>query len=274
MRLEEIDVPLIEKAVAIYFAHAYGDRPAKFRPDFTDARNIGDALELFNDEKKFGKMRKWTLRLGNRRYPFMKFVLQELLVRDRFFFAVDTHDDLDLAAGMDDFEAFVELKRRNAELKDEIEKAWRAEGIPTFSALVADVEAETRLHAELPQGEGRYVLVVDDDLDLGSAVSAVLTRQGYRVVGKPNAEEALEALKGPVPDLILSDLEMPGLSGIELARAVRQDERLKDVPFILATAAGIDATQFTVIDAWLVKPFETTVLIKFVAEAISKRKSR
>ncbi len=274
MRLEEIDVPLIEQAVAIYLAHAFGDAPSKYRPDFGSVRNIGDALELFSDEKKFGKMRKWTLRLGNRRYPFMKLVLQELLVRDRFFFAVDTHDDLDLAAGMDDFEAFVELKRNNAELKDEIEKAWRAAGIPTFSALVAEVEAETRLHAELPQGEGRYVLVVDDDTDLGHAVSAVLTRQGYRVTAKPTAEDALLALKGPVPDLILSDLEMPGKSGIDLARAVRQDDRLKDVPFILATAAGIDATQFTVIDAWLVKPYETTVLLKFVAEAIFKRKSR
>lgn len=274
MRLEEIDVPLIERAVGIYMALAWGDRRPKVQPDFSSVRHIGDALELFQDEKKFGKMRKWTLRLGNRRYPFMKLVLQELLVRDRFFFAVDTHDELDLGADVDDFEAFVALKRANAELKDEIEKAWRAADVPTFSALVADVEAETRLHAELPQGEGRRVLLVDDDADLVSAVSAVLTRQGYRTTVKPTAEDALEALKDLSPDLILSDLEMPGKSGIELARAVRQDPRLKDVPFILATAAGIDATQFTVIDAWLVKPFETTVLLKFVAEAIAKRKTR
>ena len=40
------------------------------------------ALELFQDEKKFGKMRKWTLRLGNRRYPFMKLVLQEQFFPD------------------------------------------------------------------------------------------------------------------------------------------------------------------------------------------------
>ncbi|HYC78572.1 MAG TPA: response regulator [Planctomycetota bacterium] len=274
MRLEEIEVPLIEKAVAIYLDRAWAGGKAKVAPDFSQARHIGDALELFQDEKKFGRMRKWTLRLGNRRYPFMKLVLQELLTRDRFFFSVDTHDDLDLGAGCDDFERFVELKRFNAELKEEVENAWREARIPTFAGLVADVEAETRVHADLPHGEGRAVFVVDDDADLVTAVSAVMTRQGYRVSRFGSAEEAVDALKGAVPDLILSDLEMPGMSGIELGKAVRADARLKDVPFILATGAGIDAAQFTVVDAWLVKPFETSVLLKFAGEAIAKRRAR
>lgn len=274
MRLEEIDVPLVERAVGTYLRLAWGDKPPRVKPDFSDARHIGDALDAFQDEKKFGKMRKWTLRLGNRRYPFMKLVLQELLVRDRFFFAVDTHDDLELGAGCDDFEAFVELKRFNAELKEEIERTWRAEGVPTFAGLVADVEAETRVHAELPQGDGRAVLLVDDDADLASAVSAVLVRQGYAVTRAATAEEAEERLKEAVPALILSDLEMPGKTGIDLAKAVREDPRLRDVPFILATGAGIDATQFTFVDAWLVKPFETSVLLKFAGDAIAKRRAR
>jgi CheY-like chemotaxis protein len=274
MRLEEIGVPLIERAVATYLRFAWAAKTPRLKPDFSSTPSIGDALDLFQDEKKFGKMRKWSLRLGNVRYPFMKLVLQELLVRDRFFFAVDTHDDLDLGAECDDFEAFVELKRFNAELKEEIERAWRAEAVPTFAGLVADVEAETRVHAELPQGEGRRVTLVDDDQDLAAAVAAVLARQGYVVIRASTAEEALEALKERPPDLILSDLEMPGKSGIDLARAVRADPRLKDVPFILATGAGIDASQFTFVDAWLVKPFETSVLLKFAGDAIAKRKAR
>ena len=67
MRLEEIDVPLIERAVAIYLRLAWGEKPPRVVPDFSDARHDGDSLEIFQDEKKFGKMRKWSLRLGNRR---------------------------------------------------------------------------------------------------------------------------------------------------------------------------------------------------------------
>jgi CheY-like chemotaxis protein len=273
MRLEEVDVSLIEKATAIYLRLAYGDAKPRSKPDFSSASTIADALEVFQNEQKFGKMRKWSLRLGNRRYPFMKLVLQELLVRDRFFFAVDTHDDLDLGAGCDDFEAFVALKGENAALKEAIEKAWRAEKIPTFASLVADVEAESRVHAELPYGDGAKVFVVDDDVDLSSAVVAVLTRQGYETARFCDAEAALSALKGPAPDLILSDLEMPGKSGIDLAKIVRADGRFDKTAFILATAAGIDGSQFTFIDAWLVKPYETSVLLKFAADVIAKRKS-
>ena len=63
---------------------------------------------------------------------------------------------------------------------------------------------------------------------------------------------------------------MPGLSGLDLARRVRADARLKGIPFILATAASIDASHFALIDGYLVKPFETTVLLKFIAKYLSK----
>jgi CheY-like chemotaxis protein len=65
---------------------------------------------------------------------------------------------------------------------------------------------------------------------------------------------------------------MPGKSGVELAAAVRADERLKATPIILATGAGIDASQFGLVDAYLIKPFDTSVLLKFVSQAVAKRR--
>ena len=121
----------------------------------------------------------------------------------------------------------------------------------------------------------RSVLVVDDDVNIAAGVESVLTRQGYRVVKTHRVADALAALAAERPSLILSDLEMPEATGLDLASAVRGNPDTKDIPFILATAASIDASNFRLIDGFVVKPFETEVLLAFVTRTLrSKRGTR
>lgn len=267
MGLPGVDLEMIVSAVHLYEDVAWGEDLAKNtrRPAVETWHDVEEALGAFTPDHRTGRMRRFALRLGNRRYPFMKLILQELLVRDRFFFAVDTHDELDLKDSMPDYAAWLELKRWNREIKEEVERRWEARSLPTFSRIVADVERET------PAPEPRssevappLVLVVDDDACIARGVDAILKSQGYRTLVVDSGEAALEALEGHRPDLVLSDLEMGGMSGLDLAAKIREQEKLAELPFILATAATVDATHFTLIDAFLVKPYETRILLKFV----------
>jgi CheY-like chemotaxis protein len=271
MRLEETDVAMVTKAVDVYLGIAWGDRAPEMaaKADFSGVQTIDEALEKFDDERRVGKLRRYALRLGRPGYPNMKLVFQELLVRDKFFFAVDTHDEVFVDSSWADFDQWIDLKRENSEIKEKIEREWQNAGVPTFAAVVHEIEQETRL-AEAPKGQGALVLIVDDDAGIASGVEVILNRQGYRTLKASKAEDALKILQETRPDLVLSDLEMPGLSGLDLARRIRADAHLKGIPFILATAASIDASHFALIDGYLVKPFETTVLLKFIAKYLSK----
>jgi CheY-like chemotaxis protein len=275
MRLEETEVAMVMKAVDVYLRIAWGDRAAEkaAKLGFSQDQTIGEALERFEDERRVGKLRKYALRLGNPRYGNMKLLFQELLVRDKFFFAVDSHDEAFVDASWADFDQWIALKQQNSELKEQIEHAWEQVGIPTIASVVQEIEAETRL-AEAPKGHGDLILIVDDDAGIASGVEVILNRQGYRTLKAQRAEEALRIIAITKPDLILSDLEMPGMSGLDLARQLRSDPATRPIPFILATAASIDASHFSLIDGYLVKPFETTVLLKFIAKYLSRKESR
>ena len=80
----------------------------------------------------------------------------------------------------------------------------------------------------------RRVLVVDDDRDIRAALTDILRDEGAEVSVASSAEEALGMLTSLKPALVLSDIRMPGLSGIELLRLVR--ERAKGTDVILMTA--------------------------------------
>lgn len=82
------------------------------------------------------------------------------------------------------------------------------------------------------------VLLVDDEPHIPLVVGRRLTSAGFEVVTAPDGEEGLAAARESRPDLIISDLQMPFMSGAELAAALRADEQLRDIPFILLTARG------------------------------------
>jgi CheY-like chemotaxis protein len=82
------------------------------------------------------------------------------------------------------------------------------------------------------------VLVVDDDRDVRELLAELLSQEGYHVIMAASAEEALARLDTVIPDLVVSDLMMPGMDGSELLARLGSDPRYATIPTILLTAAG------------------------------------
>ena len=78
------------------------------------------------------------------------------------------------------------------------------------------------------------ILVVDDDDATRHLLASILGRDGYRIVQARDGEEALAALYANHPDLVLTDIQMPRVSGIELTRRIRADISMATLPIILS----------------------------------------
>ena len=275
MRLEELTPAHVRRAVAIYLEHAWGgDEFPKPRISVADLEGARTHAELF---ARFDKPRqadglllaRYTLRLGNRRYPFMKFVVQEYLVDREYFFSVDTHDDLDVRCDNPDYEAWQELKRSNLVLKHAIEDAWAAAGLPTNRDLrrlaegLAQVEREETKRARL--------LVVDDETDVCRGLGALLEARGYDVELAYDGKQVLERLeRDPLPDLIVLDYGMPEMGGEEVLARLRDNPRTKDLPVLLATASSIELERVPRASGLLRKPYPREVLFPMVAQLLAR----
>jgi EAL domain-containing protein (putative c-di-GMP-specific phosphodiesterase class I) len=118
-------------------------------------------------------------------------------------------------------------------------------------------------------GISARLLVVDDDVLLGRALARQLARSGYDVVVRNEGQAALEALRAGGFELVISDIEMPALDGIELLRAVRDFDR--DLPVVLITGAPAIDTATKAVEhgafRYLTKPFEFEQLLSTVQRA-------
>jgi CheY-like chemotaxis protein len=126
--------------------------------------------------------------------------------------------------------------------------------------------------AETPAGHAaspRYVLVVDDEPDMRVNVARILRRGGHECVMAGSGEEALSLLQERRPDLILTDLRMPGMDGLALLRAVRQ--HVPPIPVVVVTAYASEATAREALaagaSAFLAKPFTGAQLLDAVRSA-------
>jgi diguanylate cyclase (GGDEF)-like protein len=81
------------------------------------------------------------------------------------------------------------------------------------------------------------ILIVDDNPVIIKLLSAMLIRAGYHVAQAESGDQALDFLKSVLPDLILLDIDMPGLSGLETCRKIKEDPRTADIPVIFVTAS-------------------------------------
>ena len=123
----------------------------------------------------------------------------------------------------------------------------------------------------------KRLLVVDDEPNLLRAVAACLKAEDYEVSTARSGHEALMQLVNSVPDLIISDIRMPGMDGYKLARQLRGSARTALVPIVFLTAKDETADRIegfrAGIDAYLPKPFEPEELIA-VVNAILHRVER
>lgn len=120
----------------------------------------------------------------------------------------------------------------------------------------------------------KRLLVVDDDPGLLLAVSETLRAEGYDVKTARRGAEALMIVAQSLPDLIISDIRMPGMDGYQLVRNLRSNARTRLVPIVFLTAKDEIADRIqgfrTGVDAYLTKPFEPEELAAIVQAILSR----
>ena len=120
----------------------------------------------------------------------------------------------------------------------------------------------------------KRLLVVDDEPNLLRAVAACLKAEDYEVSTARSGHEALVNLAESVPDLIISDIRMPGMDGYKLARQLRASQRTALVPLVFLTAKDETADRIegfrAGVDAYLTKPFEPDELITVVTGILNR----
>ena len=120
----------------------------------------------------------------------------------------------------------------------------------------------------------KRLLVVDDEPNLLRAVAVCLRAEGYEVATARSGAEALVRVAESVPDLVVSDIRMPGMDGFQLARQLRTNPRTSLVPVVFLTAkderadrlAGLRAG----VDAYLTKPFEPDELVVVIGNILRR----
>ncbi|HWS56200.1 MAG TPA: response regulator transcription factor [Pyrinomonadaceae bacterium] len=120
----------------------------------------------------------------------------------------------------------------------------------------------------------KHLLVVDDDPSLLLAVSETLRAEGYEVVTARRGAEALVRVAESLPDLIISDIRMPGMDGYALVRNLRAAPRTRLIPIVFLTAKDETADRIagfrTGVDAYLTKPFEPEELAAVVSSILER----
>jgi two-component system KDP operon response regulator KdpE len=115
------------------------------------------------------------------------------------------------------------------------------------------------------------ILVVDDEPQLRRAMKATLSDLGYSVIEAKTGEEALEILRTDTPELILLDLNMPGIGGLETCRAIRETS---DTPIIVLSVRNTERDKVQVLDAgaddYVTKPFGIQELLARIRAAMRR----
>ena len=120
----------------------------------------------------------------------------------------------------------------------------------------------------------KRLLVVDDDPGLLLAVSDTLRAEGYDVATARRGADALVRVAESLPDLIISDIRMPGMDGYQLVRNLRSNARTRLVPIVFLSAKDETADRIegfrTGVDAYITKPFDSEELATVVASILNR----
>jgi DNA-binding response OmpR family regulator len=126
-----------------------------------------------------------------------------------------------------------------------------------------------------PQKRPTTVLIADDDLEILNLTRSLMRRRGFEVLEASDGDEAMRQLLENHPDLVILDVMMPGQSGWEVCRSIRETESLKNTGVIMLTGVGHRMNEMTSplygADGYLDKPFEFDDLDKLVTDVLHKR---
>ena len=118
------------------------------------------------------------------------------------------------------------------------------------------------------------ILIAEDERDIRDLVAFTLRFAGHEVVAVGNGEEAVEAARQEMPELILMDVRMPRMTGYEACEKMKADPQVSDIPVVFLSAKGQDSEIRTGLSAgaaeYLLKPFAPSELTQRVAELLVK----
>ena len=116
------------------------------------------------------------------------------------------------------------------------------------------------------------VLVVDDEPDVVEILSYNLKKENYQVFKAYNGLECIESAIKNRPDLIIMDIRMPEMTGIDTCRLIRQNDSLKDIPVLFLTADSDEYTSMSAMEAggshFITKPIRPAILLGMIKELI------
>jgi two-component system, OmpR family, alkaline phosphatase synthesis response regulator PhoP len=122
----------------------------------------------------------------------------------------------------------------------------------------------------------KTIFVVEDEEDILELVRFNLAREGYTVATATTGENAVKEIPRKMPDLILLDLMLPGLDGLEVCRTLKKDAKTAGIPIIMVTAKGEESDIVAGLelgaDDYITKPFSMKVLIARVRMVLRRRK--
>src|SRR3989440_3378007 len=119
------------------------------------------------------------------------------------------------------------------------------------------------------------ILVVEDEPAIQELIAVNLQHAGHHVIRTRDAEGALGIVRNALPDLLLIDWMLPGMSGLSLARALRQQERTREIPIIMLTARSAENDKIAGLEAgaddYLAKPFSPRELLARIKAVLRRR---
>lgn len=122
-----------------------------------------------------------------------------------------------------------------------------------------------------------HILVIEDEEDIQELLRYNLQREGYRVSLASSGEKGYELIRTEKPDLVVLDLMLPGMDGLEVCRRVKQDVETRHIPLVMASAKGEESDVVVGLelgaDDYVTKPFSPKVLMARI-KTVLRRKAR
>jgi len=120
------------------------------------------------------------------------------------------------------------------------------------------------------------ILVVEDETDIQELIVYNLSKEGYQVTGVGSGEEALEEIDNNLTNVVILDLMLPGVDGLEVCRQLKRDGKSAEVSIIMLTAKGEESDIVTGLelgaDDYITKPFSPKVLVARIRAVLRRRK--
>jgi two-component system, OmpR family, alkaline phosphatase synthesis response regulator PhoP len=123
-----------------------------------------------------------------------------------------------------------------------------------------------------------HVLVVEDEEHIQELIIYNLSKEGFRATGVLSGEDALKKARAERFDLILLDLMLPGIDGLEVCKALKKDEKTQNIPVIILTAKGEESDMVTGLelgaDDYVVKPFSPKILVARIKTVLRRKNAQ